>query len=647
MFPVRRYAFWAAGVAAVLLIIGPVSAQEAGKLLPADTDVLLTVNVRQLFADHQDAAAVRRFLDSLRRNVKADDLGFDPTRDVERITCGFPKGGGSPLILIEGKFRQDQLRAAVERLARDRFGSFQISKADGRDLWHVPGVGVHLTLLDANTLAITAGDRALDAMNDVLARSAGRKKGGLSAGLQALLDRSRKDHAALLLNRVDFLIEEAARRWPVQNGIGQTVAKQITAGVRQYAGNVTAAGVGLRLGEKGLELRFDVDTKDPASAKRLSTLIQAGNFGAILALQNTDNELAQQGAGILQKQRFEVRDATLTVHGHVPYEFLYELGHTLMETSTRQVTSIPLWGLPGTSPEALAVGEVRDLAYRNGPQSDPYRHRLDLFYPKGKKDFPVIVLVHGGGWSIGDNRCFGLYTSVGRFLAGQGIGVVMPNYRLSPRVKHPEHVKDVARAVVWTKGHIAEYGGDPGRIFLMGHSAGGHLVALLGTDESYLRAEGLKLADLKGVIAVSGVYDIPAGAVAITLGGSGPTACGLDQHFPLRGNSGSWVNGFVPAIPLAINIYGPPFGENLKDRERASPVKHVHPGLPPFLILTAEKDLPTLSPMAEAFHRAFLDAGCDARLCRMEKRNHNSIIFSIIRPEDPAARTILEFVRKK
>jgi acetyl esterase/lipase len=76
-------------------------------------------------------------------------------------------------------------------------------------------------------------------------------------------------------------------------------------------------------------------------------------------------------------------------------------------------------------------------------------------------------------------------------------------------VKHPEHVRDVARAFAWAHVHIGHYGGDPGQLFLLGHSAGGHLVALLATDERYLAAEGRTTQDIMGVIAVSGVYRIP------------------------------------------------------------------------------------------------------------------------------------------
>ena len=156
-----------------------------------------------------------------------------------------------------------------------------------------------------------------------------------------------------------------------------------------------------------------------------------------------------------------------------------------------------------------------------------------MFLPENKKDYPVVVLVHGGGWFIGDNRSAGLYSSVGQFLASQGVGVVLPNYRLWPAVKHPEHAKDVARAVAWTRAHIGKYGGDAQRLFLMGHSAGAHLVALLATDESYLQAEHMKTTDIKGIVAVSGVYRIPRDdglcpgrlrSPSLAFGASGPLA---------------------------------------------------------------------------------------------------------------------------
>src|SRR5262245_50373902 len=193
------------------------------------------------------------------------------------------------------------------------------------------------------------------------------------------------------------------------------------------------------------------------------------------------------------------------------------------------VTDLPIWGPAPPAPGDLDVKRVRGVVYYDGPGKDGVRHRLDLFLPKDKKGFPVVVLAHGGAWVIGDNRCCGLYSSVGEFLASQGIGAVLPTYRQSPGIKHPEHAKDLARALAWTRAHIGEYGGSAKQLFLAGHSAGGHLVALLATDESYLKAHGMGTADLKGVIAFSGVYKIPSGNLRVTLGGVGPNAFHVDQ----------------------------------------------------------------------------------------------------------------------
>jgi acetyl esterase/lipase len=307
-----------------------------------------------------------------------------------------------------------------------------------------------------------------------------------------------------------------------------------------------------------------------------------------------------------------------------------------------RVTNLPLWG-PAPSADACAVECIRDVPYYDGPDADPLRHHLDLFLPRGEKDFPVVVLVHGGAWIMGDNRCCGLYSSVGEFLAGQGIGAVLPNYRLSPGVKHPKHVKDVARAVAWTYKHIAEHGGRPDRIFLCGHSAGGHLVALLATDERYLKAEGLPASAIRGVIAVSGVYRIPPGKFDATLGGGSEVAFRFDEVAPLRCARGRpWVT--LPGIPLSLNVFGPAFGNDPRVREDASPLSHVRPGLPPFLLLSAGNDLPTLSGMAEEFCRALRREGCDAQLRYVEDRNHNSILFRAVSVNDPVALAMLEFI---
>jgi acetyl esterase/lipase len=314
-------------------------------------------------------------------------------------------------------------------------------------------------------------------------------------------------------------------------------------------------------------------------------------------------------------------------------------------TAGCQVTSLPLWRpVEPSSADACEVELVRDVPYARRCKGDGFRHHLDLFLPRGKKDYPAVVLVHGGAWLVGDNRCCGLYSSVGQFLASQGTGAVLPNYRLSPDVRHPEHVKDVARAVAWVHSHIGEYGGCPDKLFLAGHSAGGHLVSLLATDETYLKAEGLRSADVRGVITVSGVYRIPPGRLSFTLGGEGPQAFRFDEIAPLRGTS--CRPGAGPGIPLSLDVFRPAFGNDPQTREDASPLSHVRPGLPPFLIVCAEKDLPGLTGMAEEFHQALRSHGCEATLLRVQERNHNSILFRAIESEDPVAQALVSFIRR-
>lgn len=310
-------------------------------------------------------------------------------------------------------------------------------------------------------------------------------------------------------------------------------------------------------------------------------------------------------------------------------------------------SDLPLWKPTSKAPaDAYVVKRLSDIAYYTGSRADDYRHRLDLYLPKGKTDFPVVMLVHGGAWILGDNRCYGLYTSVGEFLASRGIGVVMPNYRLSPAVKHPEHVKDVARAFAWTKHHIAEYGGNPEQLFVAGHSAGGHLIALLATDERYLKDEKLTTGDIRGVIAISGVYHIPEGVVDVYLGGTSPQSLRFDEMCPLRA-AGATLDARAPerkGVPFSLNIFAPAFGDDSKTRAEASPITHVRRGLPPFLLINADKDLPLLPGMAREMDESLHKHGVPSRWLTVAQRNHNSIMFKAIEPSDPVARAILEFV---
>src|SRR5439155_218578 len=119
-----------------------------------------------------------------------------------------------------------------------------------------------------------------------------------------------------------------------------------------------------------------------------------------------------------------------------------------------------------------------------------------------------LFFVHGGAWRFGDR---GLYPPLGYRFAREGILTVIPSYRLAPKNPHPAQMEDTAAAFAWTVRHVAEYGGDTNRIYLGGHSAGAHLASLLAFDEHYLQEHRLSPDIIRGVIALSGVYNLDIG----------------------------------------------------------------------------------------------------------------------------------------
>ena len=131
---------------------------------------------------------------------------------------------------------------------------------------------------------------------------------------------------------------------------------------------------------------------------------------------------------------------------------------------------------------------------------------LDVWRPSGKATIkrPVLIFWYGGGWAKGDRRA---YAFAARAYARSGFVVVMPDYRKVPGIRFPAFVQDGAEAVKWTRDHIADYGGDPDRIAVAGHSAGAHIVAMLTLDTHWLKAEGVDPKIIKAAIGLSGPYD--------------------------------------------------------------------------------------------------------------------------------------------
>ncbi len=145
---------------------------------------------------------------------------------------------------------------------------------------------------------------------------------------------------------------------------------------------------------------------------------------------------------------------------------------------------------------------ARDVAYH--PGSD---ERLDVYSPATGDNHPVLIFVHGGGWDSYDKT---LFTPVAIKLLPYDMVVVIPNYTLYPDAGYVEMTDQVAAAVSWTVENIADYGGDPTRIVLAGHSAGGHLAGLVTMDERWLAAYALDPGAICGFIGLSGVYDVNA-----------------------------------------------------------------------------------------------------------------------------------------
>ena len=208
--------------------------------------------------------------------------------------------------------------------------------------------------------------------------------------------------------------------------------------------------------------------------------------------------------------------------------------------------------------EAQGLEVKRDIPYAAPPQE---RQVLDVYSPPGAKDRPVVFWIHGGGWQAGDKSSVQIKPQA---FTDRGFVFVSTNYRLLPHVEMVTIVRDIAKSIRWVHDHIAEYGGDPRRLLVMGHSAGAQLAALVCTDDRYLKAEGLSLAIIKGCVPVDGdTYDVPA----------------IIETAETRRR--------VHGLPQATYGHREKFGNDPAKHRDLSAVTHVarDKGIPPFLIM--------------------------------------------------------------
>ena len=262
-----------------------------------------------------------------------------------------------------------------------------------------------------------------------------------------------------------------------------------------------------------------------------------------------------------------------------------------------------------------AIRVVRDIPYAGAP-AEPGR-TLDLYLPEqdagDREPRPVVLFVHGGAWRKGDKSMVGAKPAA---FVGQGYAFASANYRLADTVSPREQGQDVAEAVAWLHEHGEEHGCDPNRIFLMGHSAGAHLVALVSTDETLLKGCDLDLTAVAGTILLDGAgYDVPRQLE-------------------------------IARLPAMREMYVRVFGDAAAQR-LASPIEHVAAGksIPPFLLFHVGHRADSRE-QAEALAAKLRAAGAPAEVVHAADKNHLTLNRELGAAGDEPTKKILAWLRE-
>lgn len=232
---------------------------------------------------------------------------------------------------------------------------------------------------------------------------------------------------------------------------------------------------------------------------------------------------------------------------------------------------------------------------------------LNVFVPhyrSGDSLRDVLLFIHGGNWTSGKKS---LYSWLGSRLARKGIVAVVIDYPKSPDANYQDMASDVAAALQWTRAHIAQYGGNPDRVFVSGHSAGGHLAALAGTDSSTgPLIRGLVLIDAAGLDMYGYLSD-----------------GGISEH---------------PAYPVV-------FSRDPQTWKAATPLYHLHKGVPPMLILRGGRTYPSIITSNEKFVAALRALGNSPVYIVQPRRKHIPMITQFFNTGNPRYRDIRRFMK--
>ena len=252
----------------------------------------------------------------------------------------------------------------------------------------------------------------------------------------------------------------------------------------------------------------------------------------------------------------------------------------------------------------------RDLEYGDGKHE---RQKLDVYAPVGGSGHPVVVWIHGGGWKAGDKSQM---QRKPRAFVEKGYVFVAPNRRFVPDTSAREVLADVAKSIRWAHDHAQQYGGDPNSIFVIGHSSGANIAALMCTDARYLEAEGLSLSVIKGCVPLDGgMYDIPAQVAAAS------------------------------SEPARVETYEGLFG-NAESQRELSPITYVGPNknLPPFLIFHIDHVF--TKSQSERFAEKLREAHVPVELYYAQDKTHARLNGDIGLPDDKPTEAIFKFLEQ-
>ena len=256
---------------------------------------------------------------------------------------------------------------------------------------------------------------------------------------------------------------------------------------------------------------------------------------------------------------------------------------------------------------------VADVKYASYPKSDPKLNMLDVYMPRKGSKSPVLIWIHGGALAYGDKE---YVQAKAEYFTRKGYVFISINYRLSPKVTHPSHVQDVADAILWIRNNAVHYSADGSKIFLMGHSAGAHLAALVCTDDTYIKKSGGDLDIIQGVVLLDGAgYDIPV----------------------LMNDSKSKLKEW----------YKSAFGDSKNAWEQASPVSYIKPGkkIPAFMIAYAGEEVSEVE--AKILSRKLTEAQIENKVFSYQKKNHLTISRELGEENDKTTDDVLRFLLEK